>query len=82
MVERTVYLGANLQVIMRLPTGGVIQASLANTGQTSSYPRGTPVAVHVPVDALRVLAAGAPDPALARPDDAPPEPAEALAGRP
>jgi spermidine/putrescine transport system ATP-binding protein len=72
MVERTVYVGAALQVIVRLPSGGTIQASLANTGQTSSYAQGTPVAVHIPADALRVLApsALAPD----RVSEAAPEP--------
>ena len=56
MVERTVYVGANLQVIVRLPTGGTIQASIANTGDATGYAQGTPVAVHIPADALRVLA--------------------------
>jgi spermidine/putrescine transport system ATP-binding protein len=65
MVERTVYVGATLQVIVRLPAGGTIQASLANSGQTSSYAQGTPVAVHIPVDALRVLAPSARPPASA-----------------
>ena len=60
MVERTVYVGASLQVIVRLVTGATIQASVANTGGASVYRQGTPVAVHVPPDALRVLAAGAP----------------------
>jgi spermidine/putrescine transport system ATP-binding protein len=59
MVERTVYVGASLQVIVRLVTGATIQASVANTGGASVYRQGTPVAVHVPPDALRVLAAGA-----------------------
>ncbi len=59
MVERTVYVGANLQVIVRLPTGGTIQASIANSGDQGGFAQGTPVAVHVPVDALRVLAPGA-----------------------
>jgi spermidine/putrescine transport system ATP-binding protein len=56
MVERTVYVGANVQVIVRLPTGATMQASLANTGASEPYPQGTPVLVHVPPDALRVLA--------------------------
>lgn len=56
MIERTVYVGANVQVIVRLPTGGVIQASIANTGEHGALSQGTPVAVHVPAEALRVLA--------------------------
>ena len=56
MVERTVYVGASLQVLVRLPTGITMQASVANTGVGDSYRQGIPVLVHVPPDALRVLA--------------------------
>ena len=58
MVERTVYVGASLQVIVRLATGATMQASVANDGEADSYRQGTPVAVHVPVEALRVLDGG------------------------
>jgi spermidine/putrescine transport system ATP-binding protein len=78
MVERTVYVGANLQVIVRLPTGGSIQASIANSGQAGSWPQGTPVAVHIPADALRVLAPGPLAPTLSH-VSAEPEPASAVA---
>ncbi|MBV8219132.1 MAG: ABC transporter ATP-binding protein [Solirubrobacterales bacterium] len=78
MVERTVYVGANLQVIVRLPTGGTVQVSLANTGEAAAYAQGTPVAVHVPADALRVLGAG-PLAASGREVEAEPEPAPAVA---
>jgi spermidine/putrescine transport system ATP-binding protein len=71
MVERTVYVGANVQVIVRLPTGGTIQASIANTGQADSFAQGTPVAVQIPADALRVLAPG---PVAAAPGDVSAEP--------
>jgi TOBE domain len=60
IVERTVYVGASHQVIVRLATGEAIQASAANTGETEGYRQGTPVAVHVPADALRVLSSRAP----------------------
>jgi spermidine/putrescine transport system ATP-binding protein len=56
MVERIVYVGASLQVMVRLATGASIQASVTNTGETDVHTQGTPVAVHVPADALRVLA--------------------------
>ena len=59
MVDRTVYIGASLHVIVRLATGATMQASVANTGGKDSYRQGTPVALHVPADALRVI--GAPD---------------------
>jgi hypothetical protein len=66
MVERTVYVGASRQVIVRLATGAPLQVSVANTGSAEGYRQGTPVAVHVPQEALRVLGgdtgALAPDP--------------------
>jgi hypothetical protein len=55
MVERTVYVGASLQVIIRLATGTALQASMTNTGHTIEQEQGTPVQVHVPSEALRVL---------------------------
>jgi spermidine/putrescine transport system ATP-binding protein len=58
MVERTVYVGASRQVIVRLPTGAAIQASVTNTGDAETYRQGKPVSVYVPPDALRVLASG------------------------
>jgi ABC-type Fe3+/spermidine/putrescine transport system ATPase subunit len=79
MVERTVYVGANLQVMTRLATGETMQVSIANTGDAAPYAQGTPVAVHVPADALRVLA---PSPLAAAPAGdvgASPEPAPAVA---
>jgi spermidine/putrescine transport system ATP-binding protein len=62
MVERTVYVGASLQVMVRLATGAQIQASIANTGDADSYQQGTPVTVHIPADALRVLGGAAVSP--------------------
>jgi spermidine/putrescine transport system ATP-binding protein len=62
MVERTVYVGASLQVMVRLATGAPLQASIANTGDADSYQQGTPVSVHIPADALRVLAGSATTP--------------------
>jgi ABC-type Fe3+/spermidine/putrescine transport system ATPase subunit len=56
MVERTVYVGSSLQVIVQLAAGGTVQASVANSGAQSTYSHGTPVAVQVPAEALRVLA--------------------------
>jgi ABC-type Fe3+/spermidine/putrescine transport system ATPase subunit len=79
MVERTVYVGANLQVIVRLPTGATVQATIANSGQTADYAQGTPVAVHVPADALRVLAPSAAATAIGSDVDAEGEPAPAVA---
>jgi spermidine/putrescine transport system ATP-binding protein len=79
MVERTVYVGANLQVITRLATGQTVQASIANTGEPTTYASGTPVAVHVPADALRVLAPSTREPGAAGELTAEPEAAPAVA---
>ncbi len=56
MVERTVYVGASLQVMLRLASGGTLQASVANTGGDAEYQQGTPLYAHLPADGLRVLA--------------------------
>jgi spermidine/putrescine transport system ATP-binding protein len=55
MVERTVYVGASLQVMVHLATGAQLQASITNTGCADAYRQGTPVSVHIPPDALRIL---------------------------
>ena len=54
MVEHSVFLGSFQEVIVRLATGGVVKSVVANDGSTP-YPQGTPVAVHLPADGLRVL---------------------------
>ncbi len=56
MVERTVYVGAIRQVMVRLVTGAQIQVSVTNSGQELSFDRGDPVKVYLPVEDLRVLA--------------------------
>jgi spermidine/putrescine transport system ATP-binding protein len=55
MVERWVYLGNAVQLIVRLATGAAIQVLIQNTGDDIPYTQGTPVQVHLPTDALRVL---------------------------
>ena len=61
IVERTVYVGASLQVVLRLASGATLQAWVPNLGVGVPHAPGTSVAVHLPVDAIRVL----PDPAAA-----------------
>jgi len=57
MIDRTIFVGSNLQVMIRLANGGLLQASVANDGvDLDAHEQGTPVSVHVPPDALRVLA--------------------------
>jgi spermidine/putrescine transport system ATP-binding protein len=77
MIERTIYVGASRQVIVRLPIGAVIQVSVANTGAEERYSQGTPVRVHVPADALRVLASAGAAPPAGRPHGG--DPSAALA---
>jgi spermidine/putrescine transport system ATP-binding protein len=57
MVERVVYVGSVIQVIVRAATGEALQALVQNTGGEIPYEQGTPVQLHLPVDALRVLPA-------------------------
>jgi spermidine/putrescine transport system ATP-binding protein len=60
MVERLVYVGSAVQVIVRAATGETLQALVQNTGKSVSYEQGMPVQVHLPADALRVLPAAKP----------------------
>jgi spermidine/putrescine transport system ATP-binding protein len=60
MVERTVYVGASVHVMLRLATGATLQASVTNTGAAASWQQGTPVLAHIPADALRVLSGPSP----------------------
>ncbi|HET9119908.1 MAG TPA: ABC transporter ATP-binding protein, partial [Solirubrobacterales bacterium] len=55
MVERVVYAGSEIQVIVRAATGEALQALVQNTGGEIPWEQGTPVQLHLPVDALRVL---------------------------
>jgi spermidine/putrescine transport system ATP-binding protein len=62
MIDRTVFVGSNLQVMVRLSGGDVLQASIPNDGvDLALHEQGRPVSVHVPPDALRVLPRSAPD---------------------
>jgi spermidine/putrescine transport system ATP-binding protein len=56
MVERLVYLGSTTQVIVRLAPGATVQAMVPNTGAGPEWESGTPVTVHLPASALRLLA--------------------------
>jgi spermidine/putrescine transport system ATP-binding protein len=58
MVERVVYVGSAVQVLVRVATGEVLQALVTNTGRDLPFEQGTPVKLHLPVDALRVLPVG------------------------
>jgi spermidine/putrescine transport system ATP-binding protein len=69
--ERVVYVGSAIQVIVRGATGEALQALVQNTGGGIPYEQGTPVQLHLPVDAVRVLPSGdgdAPSPKGEEPD--------------
>ena len=55
MVERVIYVGSIMQVIVHLAPGRTLQAWIQNQGEQLPYAQGEAVAVHLPVDALRVL---------------------------
>jgi spermidine/putrescine transport system ATP-binding protein len=55
MVDRTVYVGSTMQVILRLPAGQVLQAMIPNRGDAHAYPQGAAVSLFLPPEDLRVL---------------------------
>jgi spermidine/putrescine transport system ATP-binding protein len=55
MVERVVYVGPVIQMIVRLAPGDSIQAMVPNRGGGGQFAQGTPVMVRMPPDALRIL---------------------------
>ncbi len=58
IVERTVYVGSVLQVILHLANGQTIQAWTPNTGGGDPQRSGDAIVVHFPREALRVLPEG------------------------
>ncbi|MEA2505822.1 MAG: putative spermidine/putrescine transport system ATP-binding protein [Actinomycetota bacterium] len=54
-IERVVYVGASTQLIIRLGTGDTLQAMLPSGGRATAFDQGSPVSVHLPPEALRVL---------------------------
>jgi spermidine/putrescine transport system ATP-binding protein len=58
MVERVVYVGSVLQVIVHLASGQTIQAWQQNEGDGETPQSGSAVTVHLPHEALRVLPEG------------------------
>jgi spermidine/putrescine transport system ATP-binding protein len=70
MVERVVYVGSIMQVIVHLAPGQTLQAWVQNQGEGLPFQQGAPVAVHLPVEALRVLV-GASGAGVAAPGEEP-----------
>jgi spermidine/putrescine transport system ATP-binding protein len=58
MIERVVYVGATLQVILHLASGQTIQAWVPNDGDAQSRASGDAIVAYFPIDALRALAVG------------------------
>ena len=56
MVERVLYVGSTIQVLVHLAHGESLQAWMQNRGGDPPFQQGTAVSVHLPPDALRVLA--------------------------
>jgi len=64
MVERVVYVGSIMQVILHLAPGQTLQSWVQNQGEGLPYHQGAAVAVNLPAEALRVLvetSGGVPD---------------------
>jgi spermidine/putrescine transport system ATP-binding protein len=55
MVERVLYVGSVLQVLVHLAHGETLQAWMQNRGGDPPWQQGTAVSVHLPPDAIRVL---------------------------
>jgi spermidine/putrescine transport system ATP-binding protein len=55
MVERVLYVGSIIQVVVHLAHGESLQAWMQNRGGDPPFQQGTPVSVHLPPDALRVI---------------------------
>jgi len=56
MVERVLYVGSTIQVVVHLAHGETLQAWTPNHGGDPPWQQGTAVSVHLPPDAIRVLA--------------------------
>jgi spermidine/putrescine transport system ATP-binding protein len=70
MVEHAVFLGSFRELRVRLPGGDVVKAVFPNDGSPLTFDEGTPLTLHFPPEALRVLA---PSTDGAAPDDVPEE---------
>jgi mannopine transport system ATP-binding protein len=55
MVEHSVFLGSFRELHVRLVGGDLVKAVFPNNGAPDAHVQGSPVTVHFPPDALRVL---------------------------
>ena len=56
LVERAVFLGGSYELHVRVLGGDLLRATVPNDGSSLRYEEGTAVTVHLPADAVRVLA--------------------------
>ncbi|HEX4008675.1 MAG TPA: ABC transporter ATP-binding protein [Solirubrobacteraceae bacterium] len=63
IVERVVFLGHSVQIIVRTAVGGTVSALIPNGGENVPYSQGSAVQVYLPAEALRVLGPAARAPA-------------------
>ena len=82
MIERVIYHGASDQLVVRLATGDVVQALFVNDGTQREWTQGTPVQVHLPAEALRVLPASSGGNGVSAAPEVAPDSDAALAGGP
>ena len=82
MIERVIYHGASDQLVVRLATGDVVQALFVNDGTQREWTQGTPVQVHLPAEALRVLPASSGGDGVSAAPEVTPDSDAALAGGP
>ncbi len=61
IVERVVYVGATLQIMVHLASGQTIQAWMPNDGDHEPHRSGDAITAHLPREALRVLPVGGAD---------------------
>jgi spermidine/putrescine transport system ATP-binding protein len=78
MIERVVYHGASEQLVVRLATGNVVQALFVRDGSRHEWSQGTPVQVHLPSEALRVLPPSRPEEMAAISQEAAPDASAAV----
>ncbi len=62
LVERAVYVGATHELHVRLVGGDLLKASIRNDGSPFTFEEGTAVTLHLPPEAVRVLASPPDDP--------------------
>ena len=55
MVERVVYVGPVIQLLLRVANGAALQSMVPNQGQGVAFTQGSAVTIELPPDALRVL---------------------------